>query len=74
MTKDEMKSRISMALKDPILQQGFEIICKNLDELEKENSKHKEMIEDMKADMCSTKNKVLCDYLIDILKKYGEIV
>lgn len=35
MTKDEMKSRISMALKDPVLQQGFEIICKNLDELEK---------------------------------------
>lgn len=28
MTKDEMKNRISMALKDPILQQGFECICK----------------------------------------------
>ena len=28
MTKDEMKNRISLALKDPILQQGFEIICK----------------------------------------------
>lgn len=28
MSKDEMKNRISMALKDPILQQGFEIICK----------------------------------------------
>jgi phage shock protein A len=25
-----MKNRISMALKDPILQQGFEIICKDL--------------------------------------------
>ena len=35
--KDEMKNRISMALRDPILQQGFEIICKNLAELEKEN-------------------------------------
>ena len=34
--KDEMKDKISMALKDPILQQGFEIICKNLAELEKE--------------------------------------
>jgi len=34
MTKDEMKNRISMALKDPILQQGFEIICKNLADLE----------------------------------------
>ena len=36
MTKDEMKNRISMALKDPVLQQGFEIICK---ELEEENNK-----------------------------------
>ena len=40
MTKDEMKNRISMALKDPILQQGFEIICKNLAELEKANEWH----------------------------------
>ena len=32
--KDEMKNRISMALKDPILQQGFEIICKENAELE----------------------------------------
>ena len=39
MTKDEMKDRISMALKDPILQQGFEIICKNLAELESRNDK-----------------------------------
>lgn len=36
MTKDEMKDKISMSLKDPVLQQGFEIICKNLAELEKE--------------------------------------
>lgn len=33
--KDEMKNRISLALKDPILQQGFEIICKENAELEK---------------------------------------
>jgi exonuclease VII small subunit len=45
MTKDEMKSRISMALKDPILQQGFEIICKNLSELEKENAELKNQLE-----------------------------
>ena len=38
MTKDEMKDKISMALKDPVSQQGFEIICKNLAELEKENA------------------------------------
>ena len=31
--KDEMKNRISLALKDPILQQGFEIICKENAEL-----------------------------------------
>ena len=36
MTKAEMKDKICMALKDPVLQQGFEIICKNLAELEKE--------------------------------------
>jgi hypothetical protein len=30
---------ISMALKDPILQQGFEIICKELEELEEENQR-----------------------------------
>ena len=41
MTKDEMKNRISMALKDDVLQQGFEIICKNLAELEKENAELK---------------------------------
>ncbi len=35
MTKDELKDRISMALKDPILQQGFEIICKENAELKK---------------------------------------
>lgn len=40
--KDEMKNRISMALKDPILQQGFEIICK-------ENAELKAQIENMKC-------------------------
>ena len=38
MTKDEMKDKISMALKDPILQQGFEVICIKLSRLEKENA------------------------------------
>ena len=42
--KDEMKDKISMALKDPVLQQGFEIICKNLAELKKENSELEEKI------------------------------
>lgn len=38
MTKDEMKNKISMALKDPILQQGFEIICKENAELKNQLS------------------------------------
>ena len=46
MTKDEARlsvmGAISMALKDPILQQGFEIICKNLSELEQENEELKD--------------------------------
>ena len=36
--KDEMKNRISLALKDPILQQGFEIICKENAELKEQCS------------------------------------
>lgn len=36
MIKDEIKNRISMALKDPVLQQGFEIICKENTELKGE--------------------------------------
>jgi len=36
--KEELKDSISMALKDPILQQGFEIICKENAELKKENA------------------------------------
>ena len=47
--KDELKNRISMALQDPILQQGFEIICKNLAEQE-------EKIADIKAN---------CDYILE---------
>ena len=38
MTKNEMKDKISMALKDPILQIGFEVICSKLSRLEKENA------------------------------------
>ena len=45
MTKEEARlsviGAISMALKDPTLQQGFEIICKNLTELETENAELK---------------------------------
>ena len=39
MIRDEMKkNRISMALKDSALQQGFEIICKENKELEEKIS------------------------------------
>ena len=38
--KDEMKNRISLALKDPILQQGFEIICKENAELKARLKEH----------------------------------
>lgn len=41
MTKDGMKDKISMALKDPILQMGFEVICSKLSRLEKENAELK---------------------------------
>lgn len=48
--KDEMKNKISMALKDPILQQGFEIICK-------ENAELKQYIENMYANHCGNCNR-----------------
>ena len=35
---NDLKNRISFALKDATLQQGFEIICKRISELEKENA------------------------------------
>ena len=47
MTKDEMKNRISMALKDPILQQGFEIICKEIAQLKEANQTLATMNESM---------------------------
>ena len=45
MTKDEMKDKISMALKDPILQMGFEVICSKLSRLEKEDAELKKQLE-----------------------------
>ena len=54
MTKDEIKNRISMALKDPVLQQGFEIICKENSELKKRDeqlTKAKEIIKNLIDDL-----------------------
>ena len=42
MSKEDMMNKISFALKDPILQQGLEVICK-------ENAELKEQIEQMKC-------------------------
>ena len=36
--EEDIMNRISFALKDPVLQMGFEVICSKLAELEKENS------------------------------------
>lgn len=40
---NELKNRISLALKEGTLQQGFEIICKKLSQLEKENEQLKKI-------------------------------
>ena len=42
MSKEDMMNKISFALKDPILQMGFEVICSKLARLEKENTELKE--------------------------------
>lgn len=47
MNKDEMKNKISIALKDPILQQGFEIICKENAELKEKNEKSNVLLADI---------------------------
>lgn len=53
MTKDEMKDRISMALKDPILQQGFEIICKENAELKMQLEEWKKCFLSCSSPFCS---------------------
>lgn len=58
MTKDEMKDRISMALKDPVLQQGFECICKENAKLKERNGELLESCEGatmMYKDLCKAK-------------------
>lgn len=58
MTKDEMKNRISLALKDPILQQGFEIICKELEQEKKLNEEIK--VRFVKCNTCTPDMKEKC--------------
>lgn len=45
---NELMNRISFALKDATLAQGFEIICKRISEMEKENEELKKEIEKLK--------------------------
>ena len=47
MTNKNLKAKISMALKDPILQQGFEIICKENAQL----TKAKELIKELSSSL-----------------------
>ena len=54
-----MKNKISMELQDPIIQQGFEIICKQLTEknkynkiLEECNGKLHKEVEELKEELC----------------------
>lgn len=68
MTKDEIKNRISMALKDPILQQGFEIICKENAELKKENASIQQSHMDVYNDMRAYKDELI--KAKEIIKKY----
>lgn len=53
MIKDEVRfsvmCEISMALKSPKLQQGFEIICKNLSNLEKENAELQDKLKNLSS-------------------------
>lgn len=42
MSKEDIMNRISFALKDSVLQMGFEVICSKLARLEKENAELKE--------------------------------
>ena len=68
--KDEMKNRISMALKDPILQQGFEIICKENAELEKENADLNDYNEELLQSDIDKYNKiVLLSQKVNVLQK-----
>lgn len=75
MTKDEMKNKISMALKDPTLQQGFEIICKGITDLEKENAELKGLVNQYKASKCGSISLVNRNMIMfDQLAKAKEII
>ena len=64
---NDLKNRISFALKDGTLQQGFEIICKRIAELEKENKDLKSQIKSFENDF-EYQNKVIDKYKEDLKK------
>ena len=78
MTKDEIKDKISMALKDPLLQQGFETICNENAELkeqlgDKVMKRQKDKADlvwklktanEQKASQLTKAKKIIKDYLI----------
>lgn len=73
--KDEMKNRISMALKDPILQQGFEIICKEsaISEHDREHNDYELTEVYSKLDKLEKENAELKEKLGDVqMQKAGE--
>ena len=72
MTKDEIKNRISMALKDPVLQLGFEIICKENAEL-KLDLKALEEADNINIAHCMKVNGQLLKAK-EIIKKFTEFV
>ena len=72
MTKDEMKDKIIMTLKDPILQQGFEIICKENAEL-KQYAKALEETDNINILHCMKVNGKLYKAK-EIIKEYITIV
>ena len=81
MTREEMKNKISMALKDPILQQGFECICKENAELKKEIKENEDLAtvaymqgnenQKKKADKQLTYAKTIIQDLLDNTDEYA---
>lgn len=63
----DLKNRISFVLKDAILAQGFEIICKRISDLEKENEDLKSQIKGFENDF-DYQNKVIDKYKEDLKK------
>lgn len=78
--KNEIKNRISMTLKDPILQQGFEIICRENADLEKENAELKEKLGNVQMQKAGEKSdlvwklKTANEQKADQLTKAKEII